>query len=201
MPWIFGPAFSGHPKPVELAELRKFDVFTRARAFEARTKAFFIEQVDVLQTPQLWAPFPLAVMTCIGIEMIGSYKYGDAQGDRNDHFKKLAKDMNSRFGEIRPTPDGAMKELAYFLYNGFRNSLAHGFYGKWVFVTHQKEKAATFRYSSQKRFVVVNVYWFYQRFKEVEEEYLKNLLSATNLTLDPLKTFNETFEKNFAIWI
>ncbi len=50
MPWNFGTAFSGHPKPVELAELKKFDVFARARAFEARTKAFFIKQVDVFQT-------------------------------------------------------------------------------------------------------------------------------------------------------
>ena len=49
-------------------------------------------------------------MTCIGIEMIGSYKYGDVPGDRNDHFKKLAKDMSPRFGEIRPTRDGAKRD-------------------------------------------------------------------------------------------
>ena len=140
-------------------------------------------------------------MTCIGIEMIGSYKYGDVPGDRNDHFKKLAKDMSPRFGEIRPTRDGELREIAYFLYKGFRNSLAHGFYGKWVFITHQKREGYDIQVQFAKAVFRLNVYWFYQRFKEVAEEYLKNFLLASNPTLDPLKAFNETFEKNFAICI
>ncbi len=201
MPWIFGPEFPGHPKTVEMKELRNFDVFRRARAFKARTDTFFIRQVDVFEKPDPWAPFPLATMTCIGIEMMGSYKYGDAPGDRNDHFKKFAEDMHKRFAEIKLTPDNKQKKLSYFLYKGFRNSLAHGFYGKWVFITHQKEKAKTFRYSPTKRFLVLNVYWFYKRFKEVYKEYFKQLLSATDENADPLRTFNETFERNFELWI
>lgn len=201
MSWIFGPSFRGHPKTVEMKELKKFDVFQRAIAFKARVDAFFIKQVDVFQKPKPWAPFPLATMTCIGIEMLGSYKYGDALGDRNDHFKKLAENMHPRFSNLMTAPDGISRKQSYFLYKGFRNSLAHGFYGKWVFITHDEKKAKTFRYNSTKKLIVLNVYWFYKRFKEVYDDYFRVLLSAKDASKDPLKTFNTTFERNFSLWV
>ncbi len=187
-----------------MRELRKFDVPTRATAFKARVETLFLKQVDVFQTPRRWAPFPLAVMTCVGIEMIGSYKYGDAFGDSNDHFKNLIEDMHNRFTRTELLPEGTKREkkkLSYFVYKGFRNSLAHGFYGRWVFITHDPKKAKTFRYSTQKQVVVLNVYWFYKRFKDVCNEYLRDLVAATDPASDPLKTFNNTFEKNFALWV
>jgi hypothetical protein len=201
MTWTFGPQFPGHPKQVEMKELRRMDAFARARAFKARADAFFIKQVDTFQTPRPWAPFPLAVMTCIGIEMVGSYKYGDAQGDRNDHFKKLVEDIDQGFAATQLSPESKSQKLSYFVYKGFRNSLAHGLYGKWVFITHKPQSAKTFRYSPQKHFVVINVYWFYRRFKEVYEDYFRTLLAATNTQIDPLATFNRTFEGNFSLWI
>jgi hypothetical protein len=201
MPWIFGPPFEGHPSIVEMKELRHFDVQTRAKAFKVRTEAYFLKQVDVLTSSQIWAPFPLAVMTCVGIEMIGAYKYGDALADRNGHFKHLLKDMSRRFGETQLTPEGRMEQLSVFLYKGFRNSLSHGFYGKWVFITNDSKKTATFRYSAAKCLVVLNVNWFYRRFKHAAEAYLANLTEATDETADPLLTFGKTFNRNFAAWI
>ena len=201
MPWIFGPGFSGHPKIVEMKELKHLDVISRAKAFRVRTEAFYLSQVDVFQNNPPWAPFPLAVMTCIGIEMIGSYKYGDAPEVQNDHFKTLVEDMDQRFAKTHPAPDGQNRKLSYFLYKGFRNSLAHGYYGKWVFITHENAKAKTFRYSNTKQLVVLNVYWFYRRFEAVCDAYFTQLLAATDSTVDPLKTFNVTFEKNFKIWL
>jgi hypothetical protein len=201
MAWVFGPEFPGHATKVEMKELRGFDVPTRARAFKARTEAFFLKQVDTFGTPSPWAPFPLAVMTCVGIEMIGSYKYGDAPGDNNGHFKKFVEDMDAKFAEIKPTPDGSPRSLSHFLYQGFRNSLAHGFYGKWVFTTHERSEAATFKYNLSKRFVVVNVYWLYERFRDECQRYLGDLAGAVDPNADPLKTFNKTFEKNFALWV
>ncbi len=201
MAWIFGPGFAGHPAKVYMRELKAFDVPTRAKAFKARTDAFFIRQVGHFQTPSIWAPFTLAVMTCVGVEMIGSYKYGDAEGDRNDHFKKLTEDMDSRFADEKLTPDGKPKKLSYFIYKGFRNSLAHGFYGRWVFITHDLKSIRTFKYIPTRSLIVLNVYWFYRRFKEVYEDFFETLMSATNPTLNPLKTFNETFQKNFALWL
>lgn len=202
MAWIFGPGFSGHPARVYMRELKGFDVPTRAKAFKARTDAFFIKQVDHFRTPSIWAPFPLAIMTCVGVEMIGSYKYGDAEGDRNDHFKKLIEEFDARFCEEKPRPDGkGKKKLSYFIYKGFRHSLAHGFYGRWVFITHDPKSAKTFKYSPKRSLVVLNVYWFYRRFKEIYGEYFRDLLAASDPTQDPLKTFNATFERNWALWV
>src|SRR5271167_2350966 len=185
MPWIFGPPFEGHPRIVEMRELKRFDVCTRAKAFKTRTEAYFLRQVDALTSDEIWAPFPLALMTCVGIEMIGAYKYGDAAADRNGHFKRLLKDMSPRFGESQLTPEGRTEELAVFLYKGFRNSLAHGFYGKWVFITNDPKKTATLRYSPTRHLVVLNVNWFYRRFKEVAQAYLESLSRATDETADP----------------
>lgn len=201
MPWIFSPEFDGHKKQVELDELKTFDALTRAKAFKTRTEAFFLRQVDTFGTSPPWAPFPLAVLTCVGIEMIGAYKYGDAHADRNRHFRRFVEDVDPRFAEVKLAPDGKQRPLSDFLYEGFRNSLAHGFYGRWVFITHRRPEATTFRYSPSKRFVVVNVYWFYQRFKHECETYLRDLASAVDPTTDPLFTFNKTFEKNFALWV
>ncbi len=201
MPWIFGPGFNGHPAIVQMRELKSLDVKTRATAFRARTEAYFLRQVDALADRRVRAPFPLAVMTCVGIEMIGSYKYGDAAGDQNQHFKRLVKDMSSRFATMKSTPDGKQTELSVFLYKGFRNSLAHGFYGKWVFITDDEKKTTTFRYSPYQHLVVLNVDWFYRRFREVATEYLDQLTAATNPSVDPLRTFCTTFERNFSVWI
>jgi hypothetical protein len=184
-----------------MEELRYMDVPTRAKAFKARADAFFIEQVDQLHKPSVWTPFPLAVMTCVGIEMISSYKYGDARGDSNNHFKRLVEEMDVRFEKENLTPESKSKKLSYFVYKGFRNSLAHGFYGKWVFITHDPAKAKTFRYSPQKCLVVLNVYWFYQQFKDCYNDYFKKLLAASNPKIEPLVTFNKTLEKNFEMWV
>lgn len=184
-----------------MRELKGFDALTRAKAFKARTDAFFIRQVDHFQTSSTWAPFPLAVMTCIGIEMIGSYKYGDARGDRNDHFKKLVEDLSARFANVKPTPDGKNTKLSYFIYQGFRHSLTHGFYGRWVFITHDPKSTQTFKYSPKRKLIVLNVYWFYQRFKGVYEDFFTGLLAATDPTQDPLKTFDKTFNDNFSLWL
>jgi hypothetical protein len=201
MPWIFGPEFPGHPKTVEMKNLKSFDTVTRAKAFKARVESFFLKQVDVFQYQKPWAPFPLAVMTCVGIEMMGSYKYGDAPGDRNGHFKLFLKDMDAHFADMQLTPDNRQEELAAFIYKGFRNSLAHGFYGKWVFITHDKKKAAKLKYNREKRFVVLNVYWFYERFKAEAYKYLDSLVAANDEAQEPLKTFDRTFKKNFSMWV
>jgi hypothetical protein len=191
------PRFSGAPtdrRDERAARLRRANT---PKAFKARTDAYFLSQVDVFQHKSPWALFPLAIMTCIGIEMMGAYKYGDAPGDRNGHFKFFLKDMDPRFGELKTAPDNSHIELGAFVYKGFRNSLAHGFYGKWVFITHDSAKAATFRYSASKRFIVLNVYWFYKRFKEAADRYFVDLLKAKDPKADPLKTFTETLQRTF----
>jgi hypothetical protein len=201
MPWTFGPEFTGHPTSVEMRELRTFNPMQRAAAFRARMDAFYFKQVDAIATKSPWAPFPLAVMTCIGIETIGAYKYGDAPGDRNGHFKKLVEELHGGFKRLENDPSGRQVTLSTFLYKGFRNSLAHGFYGKWVFITHDPAKAKTFKFARRESLLVLNVYWFYERFRVIANQYLSELTGATDINMDPLRTFNENFENNFSHWL
>jgi len=139
---VFGPGFEGHPDTVFCNELKGFDTQELKLAWVARQNEFLIKQVDPLAEceapgkPKLWTPFPLAVMTCIGIEMLGAHKYGDARNDSNRHFRKTVEDMDEGLKDTKQTPDGQDKPLSDFVYEGFRHSLAHGFYGKWVFITH-----------------------------------------------------------------
>jgi hypothetical protein len=201
MPWIFGPEFASHPGAVEMKELKTMNEVERAAAFKARMGSFFFKQVDCFASSPPWAPFPLALMTCVGIETIGAYKYGDARNDRNRHFRLLVEEMNKGFARTETDPDGQLSTLSTFLYKGFRNSLAHGFYGKWVFITHDPQKAKTFRFSAAERFVVLNVYWFYARFRWVAQRYLDHLTAANDPTQDPLATFGRTFVSNYRTWL
>jgi hypothetical protein len=201
MPWTFGPEFAGHPNSVQMRELRALSSIQRAAAFRARMDAFYFKQVEAIASKSPWAPFPLAIMTCIGIETIGAYKYGDAPGDRNGHFKSIVDGLHGGFARVETDPAGRSVTLSTFLYKGFRNSLAHGFYGKWVFITHEPTKAKTFKFVRQERLLVLNVYWFYERFRVIANKYLDELTRATDVAVAPLQTFNENFEKNFSHWL
>jgi hypothetical protein len=201
MPWIFGPAFVGHSNRVDMRELRVFTPIQRAAAFRARMDSYYFDQVKAIASKSPWAPFPLAVMTCIGIETIGAYKYGDDTNDRNGHFKKTVEELDRGFTRVVAAPTGNNVSLSTFVYQGFRNSLAHGFYGKWVFITHDPAKAKTFRYNTHHKLLVLNVYWLYERFHTVAQKYLDNLTCATDPTSDPLLTFEKNFLKNFRLWM
>jgi hypothetical protein len=172
MPWIFGPGFPGHADRVEMRELQSLTPIERAAAFRARMQAYYFDQVNTIASKSPWAPFPLAVMTCIGIETIGAYKYGVVANDRNGHFRKTVEELDRGFGRVVSAPIGIDVSLSTFVYQGFRNSLAHGFYGKWVFITHDPAKAKTYRYTARHKLLVLNVYWFYDRFRTIAERYL-----------------------------
>jgi hypothetical protein len=201
MPWTFGPEFAGHPTPVEMRELRGFTPIQRAAAFRARMDSFYFKQVGTIAAKSPWAPFPLAIMTCIGLETIGAYKYGDAPRDDNRHFRSFAEELHGGFAREENDPRGNAVTLSTFLYQGFRNSLAHGFYGKWVFITHDPAKAKTFKFDKREGLLVLNVYWFYERFSVVANKYLDQLCFATDVAAEPLRTFDETFRKNFSHWL
>jgi hypothetical protein len=194
---IFGPRFPGFPRTVEYRHVRKFGWKRRAKAFKARCDELFVKQVAIFSTPKTWAPFPLAVMTCIGIEMIGAYKYGDALNDRNRHFRRLVEDMDPPFAKSEVNPKGQKVPLSDFIYYGFRHSLIHGFYGRWVFLTHRKAETPTWKYRKKRRHVFLNVYWFYSRFRQVYDDYFQQLLRCTSIKEPLFVVFRETFQAKF----
>jgi hypothetical protein len=127
MPWTFGPEFAGHPTPVEMRELRGFTPIQRAAAFRARMDSFFFKQVGTIAAKSPWAPFPLAVMTCIGLETIGAYKYGDAPRDDSRHLRSFAEDLHGGFAHKENDPRGNAVTLSTFPVSGIPQ-----LFGAWV---------------------------------------------------------------------
>jgi hypothetical protein len=74
---VIGPEFPGHSGPVYADELRSMAAAERAKVFRARMDAYFKQQVGTFAPPNRPSDFPLVVMTCIGIETLGAYRYGD----------------------------------------------------------------------------------------------------------------------------
>jgi hypothetical protein len=200
-PTAFGPGFEGHLGSVYANELKTMTPRERVRAFKARVDDYLIKQTDLLATKESWTPFPLTIMTCVGIELIGSYKYGDPGNNSNKHFQLFTHKIDRDFALEKPTPDGNALPLSDFLYSAFRNSFIHGYRGKWVFITHDPQEAEKWIYSLNEKYLVLNVYWLYKEFKRAYNEYFDHLLSATDMHTDPLLTFNKTFETHFSQWL
>lgn len=197
----FGPGFDGHPNDVFRDELKGMDVFQWARAFKARVDDYLIRQIDFLSTGTPWTPFPLTVMTFVGIELLGSYKYGDRSNNGKRHFQKIVEDMDPDLAKERKPPKGPPVPLSDFIYFAFRHTYIHGFHGKWVFITHLENEAKTWVYGVNDSYVVVNIFWFYREFKRVYSEYFDALLKATNPEKDPLRSFEKTFRRHFSEWL
>src|SRR2546426_8505107 len=105
-PTFFGPGFEGRTQPVLAEGLHGLSLGQRVLALKARLDDYLISQTDRLATKEVWTPFPLAIMTCIGIELIGSYKYGDPGDNSNRHFERVVEDIDPSLGELRKTPSG-----------------------------------------------------------------------------------------------
>jgi hypothetical protein len=206
---VVAPQFPGHAGVVYADQLKSMGAVERAKVLKARMDSFFKQQVGMFALPNAQADFPLVVMSCVGIETLGAYKYGDLGGPTKKtrsttpdrHFQRLIEDMDAQFVDVATEPSGASRPLSDFVYEGFRHSLVHGFYGKWVHITAETAETDSWFYDQSEKFVVLNVNWFYTRFCEVYEDYFQNLLSCFDPTQDPLKTFHETFQKYFGRWL
>jgi len=197
----FGPGFEGHPENVFRDELKGMNPLERVRAFKARIDDYLISQTERLASTGPWMPFPLTVMTLVGIELLGSYKYGDPGNNRNRHFQRIVEDIDPTFGEKKPNPDGKTVPISDFIYSAFRNTYIHGFLGKWVFITHRTEEAEKWIYGRNDRLVVVNIYWFWTQFKRVYTDFFESLLKANDPACEPLLTFGRTFKRHFSEWL
>jgi hypothetical protein len=206
---VFGPEFPGHGGTVFTDELEALGVVERAKAFKARMDRFFKEQVGMFAPPKLTADFPLVIMTCVGIETLGTYKYGDlghpkamvrGRVMKDRHFQRIVEDIDPDFKDKAAAPDPPDRPLSDFVYEGFRSSLVHGFYGKWVFIAGDDETKTWF-YDPSEKSVVPNTCWFYREFCRIYEDYFMKLLACSDPTREPLRTFDQTFTMYFSRWL
>jgi len=114
------------------------------RLLKLRIEVFFIGQVKPLETV---SPFPLSVMTCIGVETLGEITIAESSDDNGIQFKKnfgkfdtnLTKSLTKAEKELVkknwPDKDGEkIKTLTDLFYKYYRNTMIHGYRGKGVFL-------------------------------------------------------------------
>ena len=76
---IFGPA--SESGEFTYGAVRKLQEEEQLRALQLRLGKFFISQVDELAKPaggpsKVYSPFPLFLMTCVGMETLGKVFFG-----------------------------------------------------------------------------------------------------------------------------
>lgn len=147
-----------------------------------RIEVFFIGQVKPLETV---SPFPLSVMTCIGVETLGEITIAESSDDNRIQFKKilgkfdtkLAKTLTKALKELVkknwPDKDGErIKTLTDLFYKYYRNTMIHGYRGKGVFLKSGLKPPFIFNDG----FLIINPDWFWTRFIEVFNSTFEQLL-------------------------
>jgi hypothetical protein len=152
------------------------------RLLKLRIEVFFIGQVKPLETV---SPFPLSVMTCIGVETLGEITIAESNDDNGIQFKKilgkfdtnLAKTLTKSEKELVkknwPDKDGEkIKTLTDLFYKYYRNTMIHGYRGKGVFLSSGLKPPFIFNDG----FLIINPDWFWTRFIEVFNSTFEQLL-------------------------
>ena len=147
-----------------------------------RIEVFFIGQVKPLETV---SPFPLSVMTCIGVETLGEITIAESSDDNGIQFKNilgkfdtnLAKTLTKTEKELVkknwPDKDGEkIKNLTDLFYKYYRNTMIHGYRGKGVFLSSDLKPPFIFNDG----FLIINPDWFWTRFIEVFNSTFEQLL-------------------------
>ena len=145
----FGP--NGHGGDFGYDQVRLLPTQSQIEALRLRHEAWLVAQSRTLATSAS-SPFPLAVMTCVGMEALDLLAFGQGAKQR-DPFLAVAAIMDARFAaavsptfqsnlanrwattldsDAKPNSVTTNAELLYFF---FRNSLIHGFRGRGVFLT------------------------------------------------------------------
>ena len=95
---VFGPDPSDpdHKSELNYGNVRALrSDLERVKALRARIQKFLVEQ-SAPMAREVYAPFPLAVITCVGIEALGQIRFGD-KGHGGIHFQDVLSVMDSRF--------------------------------------------------------------------------------------------------------
>ncbi len=182
----FGPADDG--SGLFYGQIRAFKEDDRFRALQRRFNHLFLGQVGELARSHegkrvVYSPFPLFVMTCVGIETAGKIFFARApgQGESEDdvqrlgflevckgihpHFSRpLNKNQKNEFDSLwGPDEHQKVKSVGHIIYKLGRHTMIHGYRGKGVYFT---EHETVPEWKMERGAVVINPYWFWKRFVE-----------------------------------
>lgn len=179
---IFGP-------DINYAKLRRMSEDEQIVELKRRIDAFLIRQTDELGKDttgrlKVKSPWPLAVMTCVGIEAIGRIMYrqliNNTEESKKAPFVNVASSLDSEFSrtlskDIKRAIEARydrrdrknFKTIADIIYTFFRNTMIHEYRGLAVFL--DDEEGITWKLHDE-GFLVINPYWLWEAFKNKTEE-------------------------------
>ena len=185
---VFGPDESRNN--LTYGQIRKRDQESRFQALERRLELLFIVQVDHLTRRDdkdqrvVNSPFPLFLMTCVGIETFGKvfftpeYKNGRQQEDlQRDGFleickridtklsRPLSKEHKSKYDQLWGKDEHKkVKSTSHIIYRSGRHSMVHSYQGKGVYLTEDNSVPC---WKLDNGAILINPYQFWECFKEM----------------------------------
>ena len=176
------------------------------KALHRRLGAFFISQVSELGKPEggsskVYSPFPLFLMTCVGIETLGKVffsrtaKVGEKQEEiQREGFLSVCNKLHIHLSRPLTKAQKAdydslwgsnahknAKSASSIIYRLGRHTIVHGYQGRGVYLT---EGIANF--SLESGAIIINPYWFWRAFLTVYDDLWIQLYSNAEEN-NPLK--------------
>lgn len=159
------------------------------RLLELRLGVFFENKVEPLVDSR--SAFPLAVMTCIGIETLGEIFFKEDKDESARQFVNVTFELSSEFKK-KPEKETlkimnqtwseekmkGIKSKGHVLHNFFRNSMIHGFSAQAIYLSY--EDTNDFIEIPNKGIFVMNPDWLWNRYKLGTAKLFKMAQSGKN---------------------
>jgi hypothetical protein len=189
---VFGPKASGGD--FTYGEVRALNRQEQVEALRRRFEKWLIGQSEPIAESGA-SPFPLAVMTCVGIEALGQIAFGPGSALR-DPFVSVAPLLDSRLGNaltatflsalnarwatrLDAKADPAwVATVGELLYTFFRNSMIHGYRGRAVFLS--EDQVADLALNETEGTMTVNPSWLWRCYVEAATEVFDKIESSSD---------------------
>jgi hypothetical protein len=202
----FGPAEDG--AGLNYGQIRALPEEDKLRALQRRFNHLLLGQVQELTRTEggrrvVYSPFPLFVMTCVGLETAGKIFFSRAPGlEENEEdvqrkgFLEVCKGIHPRISRPLTQDDKVaydslwgrdehrkVQSYAHLVYRFGRHTMIHGYRGKGVYFTEAPEVP---EWAMDGGGLVLNPYWFWRRFAEHSAELWQRFHANRNPN-NPLK--------------
>jgi len=216
---IFGPGLNNSPK-INFREARALtNENDKLELLKLRLDTLMINQIDgishkdEMNNLKIWSPIPLTYLTCLACETLGRVIIGNENKIKKDDVSRHAsilifdeidkafsrnpkKKFKVQMKKIWSNDDlSKMNSYSFIFYKYLRTSFAHGYRAKNIFLNHKLEIG----FEIKEGFLVINPYWFWDRFKIVYHEVFTEIFNSnkTNNTYrnNALFYFDELIKK------
>lgn len=193
---VFGPRLNNN-SPVTYGEIRRIkDRKLQIKYLKRRIDQFFIYQTSPLYKNEnnevnVKSVFPLALLTCVGVETLGQIVINENKDASSYQFTQILNLFDKRFSRTLPKKmkqrllnslgdydKTKVKTISDLIHSYFRNTMVHGYRGRWVFLSVELKDNWTFDESTG--FIVIQPIWFWETFLKIYEDIFNELLKGKN---------------------